>query len=269
MTLFLRMAQPCSLLRRVPTDNDVSTAEQALARVRKDLADRRADQHRRGSSHNSPGVGWLSKVAVNFRGGSGWYQSAITSRELTRESESSALALELQGLEALEYQMSKGLDVLKERRENARFATTLKGRIFSIMGHGFAIYCIFRIISVSVNGLRRAQLINGVLQSVANLVGPVRSNDSTSTSSDMVTQLLVYGVSLFPSINLQKEEVASVARQVSLVLIGAIILSSLRQLMSGVKRACFVLCISGTRANIHNGFFFRCSELPTETSVPP
>ncbi|KAF9792840.1 Abscisic acid G-protein coupled receptor-domain-containing protein [Thelephora terrestris] len=189
--------------QKVPTDNDVSTAEQALARVRKDLADRRADQHRRGSSHNSPGVGWLSKVAVNFRGGS----------------ESSALALELQGLEALEYQMSKGLDVLKERRENARFATTLKGRIFSIMGHGFAIYCVFRIIS-----------------SVANLVGPVRSNDSTSTSSDMVTQLLVYGVSLFPSINLQKEEVASVARQVSLVLIGAIILSSLRQLMSGVLR---------------------------------
>jgi len=87
------------------------------------------------------------------------------------------------------------------------------------MGHGFAVYCVFRIIS-----------------SVANLVGPVRSRDSTSTSSDIVTQLLVYGVSLFPSINLQKDQVASVARQVSLVLIGAIILSSLRQLMSGVKR---------------------------------
>lgn len=106
-------------------------------------------------------------------------------------------------------------------------------------------------------------------QSVVNFVGPVRPSDSTSTSSDIVTQLLVYGVSLFPSTNLQKEEVASVARQVSLVLIGAIILSSLRQLMSGVKRACVVLYISGTRADIHNGFFFRCSELPIKTSVPP
>lgn len=85
------------------------------------------------------------------------------------------------------------------------------------------------------------------LQSVANLVGPVRSSDSTSTSSDMVTQLIVYGVSLFPSINLPKDQVASVARQASLVLIGAIILSSLRQLMNGVKRARLVLRISGRR----------------------
>ena len=86
---------------------------------------------------------------------------------------------------------------------------------------------------------------NRTHQSVVNLVGPVRSSDSTSTSSDVVTQLVVYGVSLFPSINLPKDQVASVARQVSLVLIGAIILSSLRQLMSGVKRASRPPRISG------------------------
>ena len=113
-----------------------------------------------------------------------------------------------------------------------------------------------------------SQLVNNILQSVANLVGPVRSSDSTSTSSDVVTQLLVYGVSLFPSINLQRDQVASVARQVSLVLIGAIILSSLRQLMNGVKRACLVLCISGTKGDIHTEFCFRYSKLPTETLVP-
>lgn len=98
---------------------------------------------------------------------------------------------------------------------------------------------------------------NTTPQSVVNLIGPVRSNGSTSTSSDMVTQLFVYGVSLFPSINLPKDRVASVARQVSLALVGAIILSSLRQLMSGVKRVCVVLCISGTRADIHNRFSFQ------------
>lgn len=70
----------------------------------------------------------------------------------------------------------------------------------------------------------------------------------------MITQLLVYGVSLFPSINLPKDQVASVARQVSLVLIGAIILSSLRQLTSGVKRACVVLCLSGTRVDIYQEY---------------
>lgn len=143
--------------------------------------------------------------------------------------------------------MAKNLEVLRQRRGDARFATTLKGRVFAIIGHGFAVYCVFRIISVSVevpNSERHS--VDNVPQSVANLVGPVRSSDSTSTSSDMVTQLLVYGVSLFPSINLQKDQVASVARQVSLVLVGAIILSSLRQLMNGVKRVCPVLHISGT-----------------------
>lgn len=84
----------------------------------------------------------------------------------------------------------------------------------------------------------------------------------------MVTQLLVYGVSLFPSIDLQKDQVASVARQVSLVLIGAIILSSLRQLVSGVKRARLVPRISGTRGEIYTEPYFRYLELPTETSVP-
>lgn len=62
-----------SFWQRVPTDDDASVSEQALARVRKDLADRRADQLRRESSKTSPDAGWLSMVAVNFRGVSGGY----------------------------------------------------------------------------------------------------------------------------------------------------------------------------------------------------
>jgi len=84
----------------------------------------------------------------------------------------------------------------------------------------------------------------------------------------MVTQLLVYGVSLFPSINLRKDQVASVARQVSLVLVGAIILSSLRQLVGGIKRVRLVLRISGTGRDIHKELCFRYSESPTETLAP-
>jgi len=131
----------------------VSASEQALARVRKDLADRRADQQRRDSSHGSPDAGWLSKVAVSFRGGSGACLQPVVQRELIAGVESSALAQEVQGLEALEYQMSRNLEMLRERRENARFAATLKGRVFAIAGHGFAIYCVFRILSVSGNAL--------------------------------------------------------------------------------------------------------------------
>ena len=129
----------------------MSTSEQALARVRKDLADRRVEQLRRASSQNLPDDGWFSKVAVSFRGVSGGYRQLLQRTKLTGEPESSTLAQELQGLEALEYQMSKNLEVLRQRRENARFATTLKGRVFTIVGHGFAIYCVFRIVSVSIN----------------------------------------------------------------------------------------------------------------------
>jgi hypothetical protein len=191
---------------------------------------------------------------MNFRGGSGRSPSDVARRKLTFKSESSALAQELQGLEALEYQMSKNSEVLRQRWENARFSTTVKGRVFGIIGRGFAIYCLFRIISVSVIVPNDETLFsNDAPQSVTNLLGPVRSTDSTSTSSDMVTQLLVHGVSLFPSINLPKDQVASVARQVSLVLIGAIILSSLRQLMSSVKRACLVIRIARTRGMFTKG----------------
>ena len=216
--------------------------------MRQDLANRRADLLKRESSQSSSDSGWLSKVAINFRGGSGMFPPGVARQKLTCKLESSALAQEVQGLETLEHHMSKNLEVLRQQRDNARFSATLMGKAFAIVGHGFAVYCVFRIVSVSANVPdNRPLFINHALQSIANLVGPVRSSDSTSTSSDVVTQLVVYGVSLFPSIDLPEDQVASVARQVSLVLIGAIILSSLRQLMNGVKRVCLVPCISGTK----------------------
>ena len=143
------MTRLCSIRLRIPTDADVSSSEQALDRVRQDLASRRADLTRRESSQNSPDSGWLSKVAVNFRGGSGRLPIGILLRqEFTWNSESSSLAQELRGLEALEYQMSKNLEMLRQRRDNARFSRTMRGRAFAIIGHGFAVYCVFRIISV-------------------------------------------------------------------------------------------------------------------------
>ena len=119
--------------------------------MRRDLANGRADLLKRESSQSSPDSGWLSKVAIHFRGGSGTFPPGVTQRGLTCKLESSALAQELQGLEALEYQMSKNLEVLRQQRESVRFSTTLRGRVFAIAGHGFAVYCVFRIVSVSAN----------------------------------------------------------------------------------------------------------------------
>ena len=56
---------------------------------------------------------------------------------------------ELQGLEALEYQMSRNLESLRERYEGAKFSRTLRGKVCNAFGKLIATYCIIRIISVS------------------------------------------------------------------------------------------------------------------------
>jgi len=140
---------------------------------------------------------------VNFRGGN----------------ECSSIAQEITGLEALEYQMARNLEGLRQRRDNAKFSNSVKGRLFGVSGRLFAIYCVFRIIS-----------------SIVNIFSPIRSGDTTSTSSDLVTQLLVYCVSLVPSVHMEFDEIASIARQISLALVGVIILSSLRLVLTGVAR---------------------------------
>ena len=63
--------------------------------------------------------------------------------------ESSALGQEIFGLEALEFQMARNLDVLKQRQADAKFSKTLAGRVFNWGGRIFAVYCIYRIFSVS------------------------------------------------------------------------------------------------------------------------
>lgn len=56
---------------------------------------------------------------------------------------------EMQGLAALEYQMSRNLEALRTRRDSAKYSRTLRGRILNISGRTFAFYCIIRIVSVS------------------------------------------------------------------------------------------------------------------------
>jgi len=192
-----------SRARKNPTDGDVSSSEQALLRIRSDLVEKRDELQRRESSHPQKDGAWLSKVAVNFRG----------------STEMSSLSQELQGLEALEYQMSKNLEVLRQRRDEVKFSSTFKGRVVGLGGRLFAMYCVFRIIS-----------------SIINIISPMRSQDRTSTSSDLVTQLLVYCVALFPSVHIEVDDVASIARQISLALVGVIILSSIRLVLTGVAR---------------------------------
>jgi len=69
--------------------------------------------------------------------------------ELDHDVSASDLSQELKGLEALEFQMARNFETLKEHREHDKFSGTLKGKIFNWGGQLFAIYCVFRVISVS------------------------------------------------------------------------------------------------------------------------
>ena len=55
---------------------------------------------------------------------------------------------ELSGLSALEYQMSRNLEALRDKYEHAQFARTLKGRLWIFGGRVFMVYCILRGCSV-------------------------------------------------------------------------------------------------------------------------
>ena len=60
------------------------------------------------------------------------------------------MSQELRGLETLEIHMTRNFEALKERREHAKNLGTFKGQLFNWSGRLFAIYCIFRVISVSM-----------------------------------------------------------------------------------------------------------------------
>ncbi|KAF8170773.1 G protein-coupled receptor 89 [Pholiota molesta] len=184
----------------VPSEQDIETAQYALTSIRNDMRTRRAEASRRSGSPNQ--ATWFSRVGSSFRG-------------------SDSLTLEIQGLEALEFQMTRNLEALRERREAAVFASTFKGRIFNMMGRLFMAYCMIRIIS-----------------SVYNVL--FVSTRQLSSTTDLITDLLASLLSRLSSAEVKTEELASFARQLSLMLVGIIILSSIRLVLRGVTRALHV-----------------------------
>jgi hypothetical protein len=61
---------------------------------------------------------------------------------------------ELNGLEALEYQMARSLDDLRHRHATGKFSSTFRGRLFNFGGRLFAAYCFVRLISVRPTAAR-------------------------------------------------------------------------------------------------------------------
>ena len=67
-----------------------------------------------------------------------------------------------------------------------------------------------------------------------NILSP--SKTQASNYPDIITHLLAYLLLLVPSIDMRIEDIAVISRQISLVLVGVIILSSMRLVLRGVTR---------------------------------
>ncbi|KIY52271.1 hypothetical protein FISHEDRAFT_35407 [Fistulina hepatica ATCC 64428] len=123
----------------------------------------------------------------------------------------------LRGLQALEVQMSRQLEDLEQRLTKAERERTFHGRMLNLTGFVFAAYCCLRVLS--------------------SIIHICSASTSSRTTSDLLTDLIAYAVSvLTPSATLSMDDVAIISHQISLVLVGVIILSSLRQVLRGVTR---------------------------------
>ncbi|SJL10882.1 uncharacterized protein ARMOST_14277 [Armillaria ostoyae] len=128
------------------------------------------------------------------------------------------ISQEIAGLQALEYQMALALDDKRERQRAHRLSRTLYGRAWNLGGKVFAVYCVIRILS-----------------SIINLAFPtLRRTSSSSLSEYNYPDLVAYLFSLL--LPYPQERVVAVSRQVGLVFVGLIILSSIRLVLRSATR---------------------------------
>lgn len=149
---------------------------------------------------------------------------------------------DITGLEALEYQMARNVAALKQQRQEARFSNSLTGRLTNIGGCLFALYCVYRIFVVSpAMRYSRTNTCSLRSQAIINLLSPPRTTASTDGGprTDFIAVFLAYLLSLVPAIHVEHEEIALMARQINLALVGVIILSSIRLVLRGVARVSF------------------------------
>ena len=129
--------------------------------------------------------------------------------------------------------MDRNLEEMRNLYANSRYDQTMQGRILRWAGFLFAIYCAFRTLSVGL--IKRPRIIRLIpfIQCILNILIPLHSSkdvseDSNPSYTDLIAHLLTYLVSLLPFVHLSAEGISAIARQVSLGLVGIIILSSVR-----------------------------------------
>lgn len=203
--------------RSVPTEQEITTAEHSLQSVRNDLRERRELKERRVNASPAKST-WISRVVPNLRGDGG--------------------SSEIRGLEMLENEMTRNLESLRSRRDEAKYAQTIYGRFVCVMGRVFAVYCVVRIGSSIFNLLFPGRYVVSSLD-VAGTGTTQSRTKTTDFVADVLARLLTLAFERTGTMTVsQRAEIAaSIARQLSLGLVGVIILTSVRRVLIGVTRA--------------------------------
>ncbi|KAB5593286.1 G protein coupled receptor [Ceratobasidium theobromae] len=206
------------------TKQDIANAENSLVRVRNDLElrSREAQALELQNTKNPQTRSWGSRFLGAFSG----------------ESEATALRREIAGLRALEVEMARELEHMRVRRARMKFSKTLSGRIWNAGGWLFAAYCAFRVSATNLLllflGLR--EYPTSMPTDTCAPVSPSSCSKLSTATPDLISGALGLLVSLVPGIPLDPSEANQVARQISLLLVGGIVLSSIRVVLVGVGK---------------------------------
>lgn len=166
-------------------------------RHRLQILERKAEAENRGGAP----VGLVGKL------GSLWGASGD-------EAEVRALRLEVSGLETMQSSLAAGLSTLLSRKAEKARASTLTGRILAVPQTCFSVYCIYRVLATLITTLRR-----------------VLSSGPGSPPPDPITRFLsLLTVYYDPTL-----DEAALARQISFLLSGVILLLSLSSLNQTVR----------------------------------
>ncbi|KAG9311113.1 Abscisic acid G-protein coupled receptor-domain-containing protein [Chiua virens] len=232
----------------VPSATSIASAENALERVRSDLRERTHDLDAYSALKPQGDGSWLSRVTskrdareISYLLD---YPSMMCSSSSLSPPDQGSLQQEIIGLQALESQMTTRVAALKRHHDDTQYALSIRGKILSRV---WAVYCVCRVFSASTHTTRTdVSLMRPCHQSVINLLSPPSSiDDKTSSYGDIIAHIFAYLFSLLPAASGKPSiNVPSLSRQISLALVGAIILSSVRVVLRGVTRVCISNYIS-------------------------
>ncbi|CAO1632684.1 unnamed protein product [Sympodiomycopsis kandeliae] len=183
---------------REPSASDIRSAQASFQKACQDLNRTKSEVERLQNQQTSDQPlqsSWFSSIDNVFRG-------------TPKDREIKALQLEISSLSMLAGAMRDELDTLQQKRKESQWKNSLGGRIWIVIGHAFALYCVMRL---------------GV--SLFSLLFLNYSTSSSSSSPDLISTLLAKFIHFLFSTEI---DVSIWSKQISLLFVGLLILGRLR-----------------------------------------